>query len=75
MAEVHIVRHNPGAVFCNPCEVITIDDDHKRIEHYCHDICIFTLDLRYDIVSGPGGYERGPYYDVLRKNIEAIPTL
>lgn len=31
MAEVHIVRHSPGAVFCNPCEVITIDDDGKLV--------------------------------------------
>jgi hypothetical protein len=27
MAEVNIIRHRPGAVFCNPCEVITVDDD------------------------------------------------
>ena len=31
MAQVHIVRHNPGAVFCNPSEVITIDDDNKVV--------------------------------------------
>ena len=29
MAQVHIIRHNPGAVFCNPCEVIQVDDDGK----------------------------------------------
>ena len=29
MAEVHIVRHRPGAVFCGTCEVIQIDDDSK----------------------------------------------
>ncbi|MBT3345792.1 MAG: hypothetical protein HN712_09730 [Gemmatimonadetes bacterium] len=29
MAQVHIVRHNPGAVFCNPCEVIQVDDNGK----------------------------------------------
>ena len=29
MAQVHIIRHNPGAVFCNPCEVIQVDDEGK----------------------------------------------
>ena len=29
MAQVHIIRHNPGAVFCNPCEVVQVDDDGK----------------------------------------------
>ena len=29
MAQVHIIRHNPGAVFCNPCEVIQVDDYGK----------------------------------------------
>ena len=31
MAEVNIIRHRPGAVFCNPCEVITVDDDGKVV--------------------------------------------
>ena len=31
MAQVHIIRHNPGAVFCNPTEVITIDNDNKVV--------------------------------------------
>ena len=29
MAEVHIIRHRPGAVFCGTCEVVQIDDDSK----------------------------------------------
>ncbi|MEE2659764.1 MAG: hypothetical protein VX733_14745 [Candidatus Latescibacterota bacterium] len=29
MAEVHILRHRPGAVFCSTTEVVQIDDDSK----------------------------------------------
>jgi hypothetical protein len=29
MAEVHIIRHRPGAVFCGTCEVVQIDNDSK----------------------------------------------
>ena len=31
MAQVHIIRHSPGAVFCNPLEAILIDDDERVI--------------------------------------------
>ena len=31
MAEVHIVRHNPGAVFCGTCEVVLVHDDHHIV--------------------------------------------
>ena len=31
MAQVHIVRHNPGAVFCGTCEVILVTDDSKVV--------------------------------------------
>ena len=47
-----------------------IDEDHMRLEQYCHEICVFTLDLRYDIVPEPGDYERGPYFEIVRKNIK-----
>ncbi len=28
MAQVHIIRHNPGAVFCGTAEVVLVDDNH-----------------------------------------------
>ena len=31
MAQVHIVRHNPGAVFCGTCETILADDAGKIV--------------------------------------------
>ena len=31
MAEVHIVRHKPGAVFCSTCEVVLVHDDHHIV--------------------------------------------
>lgn len=31
MAQVHIVRHNPGAVFCGTCETILVDDADKVV--------------------------------------------
>ena len=31
MAQVHIIRHKPGAVFCGTAEVVLIDDDHNIV--------------------------------------------
>lgn len=31
MAQVHIIRHNPGAVFCQTCEVVLVGDDNKIV--------------------------------------------
>lgn len=31
MAQVHIVRHNPGAVFCGTCETILVNDAGKVV--------------------------------------------
>ena len=31
MAQVHIVRHNPGAVFCQTCEVVLVGDDNEVV--------------------------------------------